>query len=311
MFQIVKNLEQLGVDIVWYKLNQDEMPDIDILQVFSSEPCLRPIILKAKRRKIPIVVTPMIGSRAMSNSSLKSIHLLSSIPGLFSPHKERYRLIKDADHLLALSAFEKKRLQRVYQVNDDSITIVENGIDDQFISIDTDCSNKPKGDYFITVGRIEPNKNQYNLIQAVNKLGKDLYIVGEPGIWSADYMDKCKAISNSKIHYLGAIRNVGQLKQLYARAIATVIPSFSEMVPLTVFESLSVKTPVVVTRYSSLMGTSIQGLFFSGTSTMSIISGLKKAVAFDCSKINKDGIYSWRDIAEKYLVVYKNCCNNK
>ena len=302
----MKNLEQLGVDIVWYKLNQDEMSDIDILQVFSSEPCLRPIILKAIRRKIPVVVTPMVGSRAMSNSSLKSILLLSSIPGLFSPHKERYRLIKEADHLLALSAFEKTRLQRVYHVNEDSITVVENGIDDQFIN--TDQLYEPKGDYVITVGRIEPNKNQYNLIQAVNELGLDLYIVGEPGIRSADYMEKCKAISNSKIHYLGAIRNVGQLKQLYARARATVIPSFSEMVPLTVFESLSVKTPVVVTRYSSLKGTSIQGLFFSGTSTRSIISSLKKTIEFDYSKINKDGIYSWREIAEKYLVVYKKCC---
>ena len=285
------------------------MKDIDLVQIFSSEPCLLPIIMKAKRRNIPVVVTPMIGSRAMSNITLKCVLKLSTIPGLFSPHKERYRLIQQADYLLALSVFEMKRLIDVYKFERGKIAVVENGLDSKYVVSCIDSQNvNDKDNYILTVGRIEPNKNQYNLIKAANNLGMELYIVGEPGIRSENYMEKCKSISNDNIHYLGAIRDVDRLKYLYTKAIVTVIPSYSEMVPLTVFESLSVKTPVVLTKYSSLKGTRLNGLFFSGTTSHAIGSTIKKALSFDRSLITSDGIFDWRQIAEKYLNVYKKFC---
>lgn len=306
----MKNLECLGVEVVWYRLDKDEMTDIDILQVFSSEPCLLPIIMKAKRRGIPVIITPMIGSRATSNLALRCAIKFSLIPGMFSPHKERFRLIKQADHLLALSRFEKNRLQTVYKINDKDITIAENGLDARYIvTEDMPENGKNERDYVLTVGRIEPNKNQYNLIKAVKQLGIKLYIVGEPGIRSNDYYEKCKLISDESIEYKGPIKDVEDLKRMYLHAKVTVIPSYSEMVPLTVFESLSVKTPVVVTKFSSLKGTKLNGLFFTGTSHSSIKRAIKKALSYDNTIITKEGIYDWRQIAEKYLSVYQKFDN--
>ena len=135
-------------------------------------------------------------------------------------------------------------------------------------------------------------------------MGLSLIIVGQEGTNGTEYYDECRRESTEDVLFWGGEKNQYILKALYQKAAVTVIPSYSEMVPLVAFESLSQKTPVVCTDRSGIAGDDIPGLFFSSVDTKSLIQSIKKAFSFDRNRITDKGIYTWEDIAIMYKNVY-------
>lgn len=308
VYHIYEGLKKLGVDIKWYSLEQDNLEDVDILQVMQADRSMINMMKRARNRGIKIVLTPMHGSRARSNFFLKSGLLLSRIPQLFTTHLQLKETICCADYLTPLCRFEAKRLEEVYGINKDHISVIPNGLDEVFFNEEEENVELPCKDYLLIVGRIEENKNQLTLINVAKKLNMNLLIVGEPGAAGGNYLEKCKSEASNNIFFWGVEKDAKVMKYLYSKAKLTVIPSYSEMVPLVAFESLSQKTPVVCTNRCGIAGDEIPGLFFSDIDKYSLSKSIKDAQFFDKKQITNKGIYTWTDIARMYKEVYDSIC---
>lgn len=311
VYHVFEELKNLGVDVCWHSFEKDEIIDADILQVMSTDPSMISLIKRSKNRGVKVVLTPMLGSRIKSNRYMKTALFLSKIPQLCSAHKATAAIVHNADYFTPLCSFEANRINRVYGIDINRITVIPNGIDRNFLEKSPIRKALPFGKYILIVGRIEENKNQLNLIRACNALDKNLIIVGEPGSEGTHYLEECRRISGDNIHFWGLEKNPLVLKHLYQQASLTVIPSYSEMVPLVAFESLSQKTPVICTNRCGITGDVVPGLFFTDISVSAIKRNIVKALYFDRNKISKKGIFSWRDIAEQYVSVYKTVLSEK
>lgn len=305
VYHIFKGLKELGIDVCWHNYISNEIADADILQIMATDPSMISMIKRAKNMGVKVVLTPMQGSRAKSNNYLKIALALSKVPQLCSLHKATSEIIRSADYITPLCTFEANRMHEVYGISLKKIKVIPNGLNQKLLDESVIKKELPFKNYILIVGRIEENKNQINLIKACNELGKKLLIVGEPGPEASEYLNACKNISGSNIYYWGLEKNVYVLKYLYQNAALTAIPSYSEMVPLVAFESLSQKTPVLCTNRCGIAGDVIPGLFYCDVIKEALKKVIPIAINFDRNMISEQGIYSWVDIAKQYLSVYE------
>lgn len=310
VYHIYNELQNLGVDVSWYTFDTDKIREADILQVMATDSSMLSMIKRAKNSGVKVVLTPMQGSRMKSNKYLKTALALSKIPQLCSMHKLTAETIQCADHLTPLCSFEADRMNEVYGVSQNRITVIPNGIDSTFLAGNPMKTDLPFDNYILIVGRIEENKNQINLIRACNELNQNLIIVGEPGSEGSSYMESCKSLSGKNIYYWGLEKNPLVLKFLYQNAAATAIPSYSEMVPLVAFESLSQKTPVLCTDRCGINGDDVPGLIYTDISKDALKRAIIETLKFDRLLITDKGVFSWSDIANQYLSVYHKVLNN-
>ncbi|RLE71260.1 MAG: hypothetical protein DRJ43_00010 [Thermoprotei archaeon] len=106
-----------------------------------------------------------------------------------------------------------------------------------------------KRDYFLFVGRLVKEKGIDILLRAALLLeekgfDKDIVIVGTGPLKSLaeKYSKKCKIIK-----YLGYVPTE-DLVPLYTGAIALIVPSYAEGLPLTILESIACGTPIISTN---------------------------------------------------------------
>ena len=195
-------------------------------------------------------------------------------------------------------------MSEVYRFDINHISVIPNGIDSVFFNNVVKDVTLPFKDYLLTIGRIEENKNQLTLIEVAKSINMKLIIVGEPGDADSRYLEKCKNAANESVYFWGVEKDPKVVKYLYQKAKLTVVPSYSEMVPLVAFESLSQRTPVVCTDRCGIAGDDIPGLFFSDINKGSLIKSIKDALVYDKKQITKKGIYTWTEIARMYKEVY-------
>lgn len=305
VYHIFEGLQNLGIDVRWHNFETNEIANADILQVMSADSSMISMIKRAKNAGVKIVLTPMQGSRMKSNMYLKTALFLSKFPQLCSAHKATAEIIRNADHLTPLCSFEANRMSEVYGVSTNKITVIPNGINQTFLDDASIATKLPYNKYILIVGRIEENKNQLNLIKACNELNKNLIIVGEPGSDGSGYLEACRKISGPNIHFWGLEKNPLVLKYLYQYASLTTIPSYSEMVPLVAFESLSQRTPVLCTNRCGINGDVVPGLFYTDVTREALMKNISETIKFERNKITDQGVYSWLDIARQYFTAYK------
>lgn len=305
VYQIFKELRGLGVDVSWHNLEDSNLEGVDILQIMATEPSMMPLMRMAKNKGVKVVLTPQQGSRAKSNRYLKTCLMLSKIPQLCSMHKLTYDTIRCADFLTPLCGFEAQRMTEVYGFDRNSIRVIPNGLDRVFFDNAVADVEIPYKEYLLMVGRIEENKNQIALIDVAKNLGMNLIIVGGPGSAGSGYLEKCKKTANNWVNFWGVERNPLVVKQLYRNARLTVIPSYSEMLPLVAFESLSQHTPVVCTDRCGIADERIPGLCFSDITVKALTESISTMRDFDRGAVTDKGIYTWTDVAAMYLEVYE------
>lgn len=310
VYQIFKELEALGVDVKWHNFVDSNLEGVDVLQVMATDPSMVSLMKRARNKGVKVVLTPMQGSRTKSNNYLKTCLFLSRVPQVCTTHKLTYDTIHCADYLTPLCGFEAHRMTDVYGFDERRISVIPNGLDSVFFKKDVTEVSLPFDDYLLTIGRVEENKNQLTLIEVAKSLNMKLIIVGEPGNAGSGYLEKCKKASNENVFFWGVEKDPKVVKYLYQNAKLTVIPSYSEMVPLVAFESLSQKTPVVCTNRCGIAGDEIPGLFFSDIDRDSLIKAIKEGLTYDINQITNQGIYTWTDIARMYKEVYDNVLNN-
>ncbi|MCK5332844.1 glycosyltransferase [Candidatus Parcubacteria bacterium] len=179
------------------------------------------------------------------------------------------------DEYIANSNFVSMRIRKYY--NKDSFVINPPVSMDNFgIASDVD-------DYFLMTGRALPYKRFDIAIEAFNKLGLPLKIIGK-----GPEIDKLKKIAKSNVEFLGYLDDQ-ETSSYFSRCRAFIFPP-EEDFGITPLEAMASGRPVIAFGGGGALETVVQdktGMFFSEQTAESIIDVVKK---FDSEKFNPEEI---------------------
>jgi len=169
------------------------------------------------------------------------------------------RVVRKVARFVALSTSVAQYFSDWVGLDRTRISVIPHPIDTDFFRPDREAEGISrqklglKGPYILFVGRLDPRKNVRTLLRAVAKLRtRPITVIVGDGVERESLMSLAKAIGvDSSIRFLGPVP-VQLLPGLYSGAEFVVLPSLSEMSPMTVIEALSCGAPVVATRLSVL-----------------------------------------------------------
>jgi glycosyltransferase involved in cell wall biosynthesis len=142
------------------------------------------------------------------------------------------RSSRSVDHFIAISRHVQRRIQAHY--GRDSAVIYP-PVDTQFFTPD---QHEPRRDFFLIVSAFAPYKRIDLAVEAFNKLGYPLKIIGE-----GQGASHLRSIARSNIEFLGWLPD-SEIRSYYARCRAFVFPG-EEDFGITPLEAQSMGCPVI------------------------------------------------------------------
>lgn len=209
------------------------------------------------------------------------------------------------DKFLCNSHFVAKRIKKYY---DRDAQVIYPPVDVKAFSIGN--SNKEK--FFLMVGRLQAYKRFDIAIQAFNKLGKPLKIIGD-----GPERKKLEKMAGKNIEFLGE-RYEEDLKKCYQGCQAFILPQ-EEDFGLIAIEAMAAGKPVIAYQGGGALESVKEGetgLFFDEQTPESLIKAIRKfrPANFNSKKIHKHALKfdkekfkkKIKDFVEKSYYDYRN-----
>ena len=239
---------------------------------------------------------------------LLTIHDLATLrlPAAFNRWTRTYsrallpRVIRNADHVIAVSEFTASELMSLLGVPTAKITVIPNGVAAPFGS-DGDPAT---GDYVLAVATIEPRKNLDRLTEAYASLTPrpaELRLVGARG-WGNVRLD-------ANVTELGIVSD-DELARLYRGARCFAYVPLYEGFGLPVLEAMASGTPVVASDIPPLREVAgPAAVYVDPLDPEAIARGLREAderrdELVDAGR-QRAAAFSWRQTAAATLEVYR------
>jgi len=327
--QLLKTKEALqkqGIEVKLFEQWNDKMENFDILHVFGSVKDCAGLMQTAKNRGLKIALSTIFYSsikRALHESDrfgrkldLTLRHATKVIfPNFPSGRRKTMQL---ADILLPNGQTEAIQVKRLFAMPKDKISVVPNGVDIRFKDADKSLfSQRYKfKDFALAVGRIEPRKNQLNLIKAFKGIKKDLVVVGDPISDYTEYYQECKNSAGSNIHFIGRLGHEdGMLASAYASCKVFVAPGWFETPGLAALEAGLSGSSIAITRYGCTEEYFKDMADYFDPSSLSSISKAILAAYDRARNIElKEYIgnnYTWDKVADATIVAYEKILGGK
>jgi glycosyltransferase involved in cell wall biosynthesis len=224
--------------------------------------------------------TPMRWAWEMEEQYLKDF----KVPALLRPIVKRkmdklrrwdLTTAKRVDLFIANSRTVQERIKRIY--GRDSV-VLHPPVDDRFFR-NEELRIKNEESYYLTVGRLVPYKRFDIPIEAANRMGFNLKVVGE-----GPEEKRLKKLAGPTVEMLGRVSE-DKLLELYAGAKGFIFPTFEDagIVPL---ESQACGTPVIAYGKGGALDTVIDGktgIFFKEQNADSLLDAINKfeSIEFD------------------------------
>lgn len=156
--------------------------------------------------------------------------------------KMQMEVLKNANVLLPNSQIEMEKINDNYSITSSKkYFVVPNAIDYDIAQSQFNVTNR-KFDKFkdsiVCVGRIEPRKNQLNLVKALNKTDLKLFIIGSVSKNQQAYFSKVKHYIdlNPNFHYVPYMENT-EIYQVYKNCKVSALPSWYDTPGLVSLEA--------------------------------------------------------------------------
>ncbi len=202
---------------------------------------------------------------------VQKLHAVLDAPS--NPHEEDIKLFFDcekrflqegADHIIAIARHSYQTLCSLYQVDPSKITVIPNGITDEYTEQSTEDKRMLRKKYLIDesdpllifVGRLNPVKgvgpliDAFKLVLAKHETAR-LIIAGEGGEEDLKYYLGKASPLWSRIFFTGYVPK-DQLYELYAIADIGITPSVHEEFGYVATEMMMCKLPVIVNETTGL-----------------------------------------------------------
>lgn len=263
------------------------------------------------------------------STAVKSVNVIHDINFEYYPEHIKWlvrqyyhyyfpKFAQKATRIATVSAFSKGTLIEKYNIPDEKIDVVYNGVNDGYKPIieeqKTSLKNKyTQGfPYFIFVGLLHPRKNIANLFKAYDlfRIKNDLYIklviVGEKKWWKGEMHEVYESMQyKDDVIFTGRL-SAFDLQQVMAASIALVYVSVFEGFGVPIIEAMKCGVPVItgnVTAMPEVAGNA--ALFADPFSPASIamemqkIAGDKKLHAlFSERGLERSKEFTWQKTAD-------------
>lgn len=247
-------LNRLGVDASIINPSIDQLVDYDLVHIFSAINGNYRIAEIAKVLGVKVVTSPLIQPHWTKNFGRKA-RLIERLVGKLTNWDIRteYHQINSclnySDHLIALSEIEREAIKNAFLQPQEKISVIPNGIPERFFLATPDLANEKgyKSGFVLTVASINSHKNQLATIEALKKNKQPVVLIGQSLPGQREYLDRC--LAHSHVSYFGRLDYENPLlTSAYAAAGVFCLSSQSEVMPLSILESLAAGTPVVMTK---------------------------------------------------------------
>lgn len=309
-----------GIEVKRFDMWTDEVQNYDILHVFGSvKECLG-LMRTAKARGVKVVLESVFWSdyrRAFHEEGTikKKIEMVlrhtAKIVFPFMPSGRRSMFLT-SDMIVPNSLNEARQISRLFAVGMDKMFVVPNGVDEDFMESRPEEFVKKYGlkDFVLSVGRIEPRKNQLNLIRAMKGIDADLVIVGNTVSGYEWYRDLCTKEADRRVHFIeGLSHSSNLLKSAYAASDTFVLPGWFETPGLAALEAALAGSKVVATKGGSTKEYFMDKvLYIDPSSPRDIHKKVSEAVRMDKNTSLKELVlnnYTWEKATEKMLQGYR------
>ena len=221
-------LRTLGVNVSLF--NAWSTPDgVGILHVFGSEYFNFEIVRVAKTLGWRVVISPIFFAQNERVSRLWGA--IDQFLPLRTSFGLRRDLLRMCDAILPNSCAELEQLCRIFGVDRRKCFVIPNAAEARFAEASPELFAETYGlkDFVLSVGRIEPRKNQLRLVQAIGGSKIPLVLIGEKVDQHYAVRVLREAGKFSNIYYLGEIDHEDELlASAYAAARVHVLASLVE-----------------------------------------------------------------------------------
>jgi glycosyltransferase involved in cell wall biosynthesis len=241
--------------------------------------------------------------------------------------EEGYRAAVEADAITTISAHAKRDIVSILGIDDDNVFVTPLAAHSQYrrlgreqvrpILVKYELDQTP---YILTIGTLEPRKNQRALIWAFKRLKEanpslshQLVLIGEKGwMWEPLFqaIDDCQL--GSQVRWLNFVP-FEEMPALLNGADLFVYPSLYEGFGLPPLEAMACGVPVIASNTTSLpevVGDA--GILVDPLDEMAIANAMERVLANRCQHgaLARQGqerarCFSWKQTAELTLVAYE------
>ncbi|QJD58675.1 glycosyltransferase [Pseudomonas sp. gcc21] len=301
-----QSLERIGHQVFVHNFLMDEFDSYDVCHVFGSHSSSKKVADHFRILDKPVVVSSVInmfGERTIKGRMKNA--LANKVPGFLTETKLSKLMLKSADCLIALNKQESALLVDFFDIPQENIRIIPNGID---INLSGGQSNTPKEQLVLCVGEVCERKNQLSLIKAFKNIDYDLALVGP--MKDESYKLRCSVAAEGlpNIKFYGELAyGSEQMRTLYERAAVFCLPSISEVQPLTLIEAASFDCNLAVSNQFPLQPFLEQGTTkFHPMDTADITKAIAKAMGQ--SSYSRSSLIeqpTWEGVACELESIYK------
>lgn len=225
-------------------------------------------------------------------------------------------LCYEAWRVIGCSLYMKNEIGGTFNVPDDKLRVIPNGIDDGWFSVERCPSPDP---LIIYVGRLVPEKGSHILVDAMSEVvmrfpGAKLVIAGG-GPMEGEVQKRVMDSGLKRVVELHGHLDDRRLKSLYSRAWAACFPSSYEPFGIVALEAMATGAPCVVGDAGGLaeivdhMSTGMKvppndPEALAGAICRLLGDGNLRHRLSSAARLVARSKYSWDDIAAKTLEVY-------
>jgi len=177
VLETARALRNLGVEV---ELLDPWRPDFaaDLLHCFGSEYQLTEIVVRAKGRGTPVVVSAIFGPKAPPWAYLGWRWVDPLIP-MQTTFRLRRRILHSADTVIVHSRAEARDLVKFFGISRERIDVIPNGVRELAGQHSEDfLPGYGTGPFALCVASIEKRKNQLRLIEALRDTSIPLVLIG-------------------------------------------------------------------------------------------------------------------------------------
>ncbi len=235
------------------------------------------------------------------------------------------RTVQSASCVLTPSEFSKRRILDAYQLPDDKVVVLPNGVSSVFHPVAREAAQRsmstalPQAPFILTVGDLQPRKNHLGLIRAFEdlirahpQLPHHLLIVGKE-TWHADTVRAAAKKSHvaDRIHFTGFVEDE-ELRRLYGACDLLVYPSFYEGFGLPILEAMACGRAVACSNTSAMPEVADSAaLLFDPCSQRELVFAMRDLLLnpelrqrMERLGVQRAAMFSWTSSAAKTLDLY-------
>lgn len=294
--------------------------DIDLIHFHSPLPPL----INSMCSKVTTVHSPMLTDYRFVR--LESVYtMISKISARFVSYPLELKLFKSSDVIMTLSDSIAQELKEEYELIQDQIFIVGNGVNEKFF-YPKEQKSENVNKYILYAGRIERQKGIFDLLECGRYILSDrpdisFIIAGSGRDFNRLKRKIQRAGLQNKFILLGQVSKE-KLVKLYQDAMLFVFPSYHEGLPTVLLEAMSCGLPIVAT---DVRGN--RDLIFSGKNGILVPTRNPKKMAETISLLLRDEKlritygrnarktieqnYTWDKVSSKILRCYKLALDKK